>query len=210
VLDLVAQGGSQCRVIVPGSAAEYGRVSAPDLPLRETHLPNPVTAYGVAKVWQTTAVRHFASKGVDCVIGRIFNILGPGIPETLSIGAFATQLRRISAGELEPEILVGNLKPRRDFVDIKDVCSALLALAELGASGEIYNICSGASVSMEQILSALIQRSGVDVRVTIDERRIKRADIDDIYGSNEKIRHQTGWTPQAAIAQSIASIIDGP
>jgi GDP-4-dehydro-6-deoxy-D-mannose reductase len=134
-------------------------------------------------------------------------VIGRGLPDTLSIGAFVSQLNRIRKGEIVPEIAVGNLRPRRDFVDIRDVCNALIALATHGVSGEVYNVCSGTSISMESLLRELISRTGLDVQVIADPSRIKSADIEDIYGSNQKIRSLTGWERAFSLSDSVASMI---
>ncbi|MBI5563107.1 MAG: GDP-mannose 4,6-dehydratase [Deltaproteobacteria bacterium] len=209
VLEAVKEAGLDARVVVPGSAAEYGRVSPCDLPLTETQAPNPVSPYGVSKVWQTAVARYYAAQGVDVIIGRIFNVMGKGAHPGLSIGAFAEQLRRIKAGELPPALSVGNLKPRRDFIDVTDACSALAGLADKGRSGETYNICSGTSVSMREILEMMIETAGLKVSVTVDPERVKDADIDDIYGANAKMREETGWTPSVSLKESVEAIAGG-
>lgn len=208
LLDAVKAVNKPLRVIIPGSAAEYGRIAPVDLPLSEEHLPNPVTPYGVTKVWQTTVARYYATQGVDVQIGRIFNVVGKGMPEGLSIGAFAGQLKKIKTGVLPPRLTVGNLKSKRDFVDIKDVCRGFLAMAEKGRSGEIYNISSGRSVSIEDVLYMMIKQLNVDVSIVIDPARMKEAEIDDICGDSNKLTYDTDWEPNIPISVSVEQIID--
>ncbi|MBI5885832.1 MAG: GDP-mannose 4,6-dehydratase [Deltaproteobacteria bacterium] len=207
LLGAVKETGLKTRVVVPGSAAEYGRTQASDLPLVETRLPNPVTPYGVAKVWQTAVVRYYAACGVDAVCGRIFNVIGAGVPQGLSIGAFAEQIRKIKRREALPEIAVGNLSSRRDFIDVVDACRALAALAQSGRTAEVYNVCSGASVSMREVLDMMIKSAGVDVKLTTDPARLKDADIDDSFGSNAKIRNETGWSPVVSLKESVDALV---
>lgn len=195
------------RVIIPGSAAEYGSILPTDLPLSEQQIPNPVSPYGVAKVWQTTVARYYATQGVDVQIGRVFNVIGKGMPEELSIGSFARQLGKISFGELPPQLSVGNLKPKRDFVDVEDVCRAFITMAENGRSGEISNICSGKSISIEDLLRLMLARTKLDVAIIIDPSRMKGADIDDIYGDNSKLA-SSGWLVTVPIEKSIEQIMD--
>ena len=207
IFEAVKGSGLKTRVIIPGSAAEYGRISADDLPITERQTPNPVSPYGVAKVWQTTVTRYYATNGVDALTGRIFNVIGKGMPEGLSIGAFAGQLKKIKDGELPPKLTVGNLKPRRDFIDVIDVCNGLIALAEKGKRGEIYNICSGKSVSIEEVLTRMIKTSGLDIQVVSDPARRKDADIEDIFGTHEKLSGDTGWMPVVPLDSSIDGIV---
>lgn len=208
IMEAVKRIDNSCRVVIPGSAAEYGCISNTDLPILEKQIPNPVVPYGVAKVWQTTIAKYYTTLGVNVVIGRLFNIIGPGAPEGLSIGAFASQLGKIKRGEMPPNILVGNLKPKRDFIDITDACRGLIALATKGKNGEIYNICSGRSFSMERILQMMIDQAGLDVRIEVDLLRVKGADIEDIYGDNEKIKSDTGWSQSIQLTESIDVIVN--
>ncbi len=207
IMEGVKKAGFPCRIVIPGSAAEYGRVSAAELPITESQIPNPIVPYGVAKVWQTTIAGYYNSYGVDVVIGRMFNIIGPGAPAGLSVGAFARQLGKIKRGELPPKISVGNLEPRRDFIDISDACRGLIAVAAKGQRGEVYNICSGHSVAMREILDKMIASSGTKVDVVVDSSRFKTNDIDDIFGDNAKIKMATGWHPAISIGQSIKNLM---
>lgn len=208
IMEGVKKAGTQCRIVIPGSAAEYGLVPVTDLPITEEQMPNPIVPYGVAKVWQTTIARYYASLGIEVVIGRLFNIIGPGAPEGLSVGAFAKQLREIKRGELPAKILVGNLKPKRDFIDIVDACRGLIAIATKGKNGEIYNVCSGRSVSMEQVLRLMIKEAGVDIDVSIDPQRMKYSDIEDIFGSPEKIWNETEWRALVSLSESILALVN--
>jgi GDP-4-dehydro-6-deoxy-D-mannose reductase len=208
MIEAVQEVCPRARVIVPGSAAEYGAIAPADLPLSEGQPLNPISPYGVAKTWQTAAAKYYATSGADVIVARIFNIIGKGMPETLSIGAFAAQLRSIRARAMPPNISVGNLKPKRDFVDVRDVCAALAALSKSGERGETYNVCSGIPVAIEEVLHGLIARSGLQVGVSTDPARVKKADIDEIYGSNHKIRERTGWTPIFSLSDSISAMID--
>jgi len=105
-------------------------------------------------------------------------------------------------------IRVGNLKARRDFVDVVDACRALLAVATTGTVGEIYNICSGRSVAMETLLTQMIKIAGVPVEVIVEPARLRVADVPDIYGSMEKISRHTGWIPQVSIDASLRAMLE--
>lgn len=207
IFEAVKGCGLRSRVVVPGSAAEYGRISTDDLPITEMQTPDPVSPYGVAKVWQTTVTRYYAASGIDAITGRIFNVIGKGMPEGLSIGAFAGQLKKIKDGGLPPKLMVGNLRPRRDFIDVTDVCRGLVALAERGRRGEAYNICSGRSVSIEEVLTRMIKTSKLDIEVISDPARLKDADIEDIFGTHEKLSGETGWMPVVPLDSSIDDIV---
>ena len=207
LLEASTSCGRLPRVVVPGSAAEYGWVSPADLPLLESHRADPMSPYGVSKLWQTAAAQYYACQGVDVVVGRIFNLIGTGVSPASSIGSFADQLRRMKAGKAPRQLHAGNLSAKRDFLDIADVCDALIALAQTGRRGEIYNVCSGASVSMEHILTRMIELSEIDVQIVRDQDRLKSADVPDIYGSRNKLCRGTGWAPRVSLECSLRQLL---
>lgn len=208
IVESVRKGGLPCRIVVPGSAAEYGRIVEKELPVSEDHQANPITPYGLVKLWQTETVKYYANQGVDAVIGRLFNLIAPDVPERFSIGAFACQIKKIRRGEIHNKIQVGNLKPKRDFIDINDACMGFIALAMKGKSGEIYNICSNTSLSVEDVLSMMIESSGVEIDIIADSCRFKAGDIENSYGSNAKIKGDTDWYPKISIEKSISTIFE--
>ncbi len=210
LLDALTSEGLHPRIIVPGSAAEYGRVLQHELPVTEGRLPCPVTPYGVGKLWQTTLARYYAGRGMDIVIGRMFNVIGRGMPQGLSAGSFARQINDIRQKATPPVIHVGNLSAMRDFIDINDACRALVALTEKGVKGEAYNICSGRSCSIKELLDLMIRESELEVKVVQDSGRMKDNDIDEIYGSYEKLNGLTGWAPKVLLLESVKELLAGP
>jgi len=172
LLESVMRYAPDCRVVVPGSAAEYGRVPESELPVSELRAPNPVVPYGLAKVWQSATAAYFAERGANVVVARLFNLVGEGVSTRLSIGAFAEQLRKIKRGEQEPRIVVGDLTPRRDFIDVVDATSALVALASISEKGT-YNVCRGSSISMHEVLDIMVRESGLEVEVVVDPARLR-------------------------------------
>ena len=211
LLEAVLTHAPACRVIVPGSAAEYGRVPESELPIKEQRIPAPVVPYGLAKAWQSATTAYFAARGANAVVARLFNLVGIGTPTRLSVGAFAEQLRRIREGEEEPMLVVGDLSPRRDFIDVADACAALVALAATPAVEGVYNVCSGSSVSMAEVLELMIQESGLDVKVAVDDARLRhKGEIPDSVGDPSRLRAATGWRPLIPLRESLAGMLVVP
>jgi len=204
LLEVVNSVSNYCpRIIIPGSAAEYGRTVSP---VRETALTRPVSFYGLAKNTQTNLGLMYARTGLDVVVGRIFNVCGYGTPPTLSLGHFSREIALIEKSKKRLVIQTRNLRMKRDFLDIKDVCSALLKVAQGGKSGEIYNICSGNSFLMRDLLNELIGYSQVDnIAIKEDNESVQEVDIS--VGSNTKIKKVTGWKPKVTISQSLKSTL---
>jgi GDP-4-dehydro-6-deoxy-D-mannose reductase len=164
----------------------------------------------LAKVWQSATARYFAERGANVVVARLFNLVGEGASTRLSVGAFAEQLRRIKKGDQEPRIAVGDLTPRRDFIDVADACAALLALAAIPEGG-IFNVCRGNSVSMAEVLDIMIDESGLNVEVAVDAARLRhRAEIPDSFGNPGRLHAATGWTPLIPLRKSLARMLAVP
>lgn len=194
------------RIIIPGSAAEYGKTMPATKPIKETVHARPILFYGFAKNMQTELGLMYARAGLDIIVARIFNVSGYGMPPTLSLGQFSKQIALIEKSKRRPVIHTGNLGMKRDFLDIKDVCSALLAIARKGKSGEIYNICSGKSYVMRDLLEELISYTQVD-NIAIKEDKKGTRGMDVSIGSYEKIKKTTGWKPKVGMSQSLKNTL---
>lgn len=194
------------RVVVAGSAAELGPIQPADLPVTEDHPCAPMTAYGRSKAMATAAAT--AMRGpVEVVVGRVFNLVGPAMPESLAFGRFASQLA--SPGADPATLLTGRLDSRRDFVDVRDAALALLALATQGTPGKVYNVASGSSRSIQEGLDLLVGLSGRAVRTSVDPAAMRRTEPDDTRASLDRITADTDWRPEIPFNRSIADLWGG-
>jgi GDP-4-dehydro-6-deoxy-D-mannose reductase len=207
VLDAVRDCQPECRVVVPGSAAEYGEWGADEGPLDEGHELRPSSPYGVSKAWQSVLAQSYAVRGSHVIVGRIFNLSGPGVPGQYVLGAVAEQLREIAAGERTPAISVGDISAVRDFVDVDDACGALLTLALHGTPGGVYNVCSGLPCSVGDAVDDLMRLSGTGARVDSMSRVGDRGGISWSVGSNAKIADETGWRPGTPFELSLRRML---
>lgn len=201
LLDAVAALPSPPKVVLCGSAAEYGSGGLPG-PVREDAPNLPLSAYGSTKLSQSIAALSYGAYGLDVRVARVFNAIGPGVPERLALGAFARQLADIERGLQPPRLAVGDLAPKRDFVDVRDVASALIAVARRGRAGEIYNVCSGEAVSMRSTLDGLIALTGLEVELVSTSGR-KASGVPKIFGSHAKLTRESGWRPQISLENSL-------
>jgi len=183
------------KVLLIGSAAEYGIVRK--MPIKEDCTNNPVNYYGLSKFFQTHIARYYYNNhGINTNVLRTFNIIGKGISKNLSIGNFIDKIEKAKDGD---SITVGNLFPRRDFLHIEDVVEAYWQALKNGKNGEIYNICSGKSIPMQDIFSTFVKMSGKKLSSKTDEILIKKDEIMNIYGDNSKITNDTNWIPKIDI-----------
>ncbi len=194
------------RVVIGGSATVYGEQREERMPLDERAPVRSSNPYGGSKLAaEAFALAWHGAYGLDVVISRLFNAIGAGQDERFVVASFARQLALIAAGS-EPVMHVGNLDARRDFLDVRDVASAYVALTERGRTGEVYNICSGHAVTVREILRELIGIARVAVEVRDDPERMRPADTPLLVGDATKLRAETGWAPQHALPATLRAI----
>jgi len=198
-----------CPVLLAGTSAEYGMVSPQDLPVREDLSPHPYNHYGISKLAQSLAGLAAGQKGHPVVIARPFNIIGPGMPEHISIASFARQVADILEAKLPPVLEVGNMTTVRDFVDVRDLAGIYWDLIRTpSAYGQIVNICSGRGTLIGDMVSRLIELSGKRVEVKVDEGRLKPIDVPVHYGSNEKLKKILGRIPETDLETTLRGIFE--
>jgi GDP-4-dehydro-6-deoxy-D-mannose reductase len=197
---------SPVRLLFTSSAEVYGAQPPQAYPLRETCAPSPANPYAASKAAaEMLLLGEARSFGLDVVIARAFNHIGPGQSDRFAVASFAKQLAAIASGGA-PQLYVGNLDAKRDFLDVRDVVRAYIALAERGVAKEIYNVCSGVARSMRDALRELIITAHVPVEVRDDPERMRPADVPLSVGDATKLREATGWEPDIAFAASIRDI----
>ncbi len=195
--------GRNPRLMLASSAEVYGAQPPQAYPLREMLAPKPANPYAASKAAaEAVALAEARSYGLDVVVTRAFNHIGPGQSERFVVAAFAAQLAAIAAGG-DAKLLVGNLDAQRDFLDVRDVVDAYVTLAREGGSAEVYNVCSGSAVAIREILGRLIAIARVPVEVRDDPARARPSDTPSFYGSTEKLRAQTAWRPRIPLERSL-------
>lgn len=155
------------KVILAGSAAEYGIVYPHENPVSVNQVLRPVSVYGLTKSWQTQLGLLCASKGQDVVVARIFNLRGNGISDRLFVGRVNDQLEQLAAGTRD-RIVTGPLGAVRDYISLEAASAQLLSILRFGRSGAIYHVASGTPVSMRELLLNMLQARGFTMEV-VDE-----------------------------------------
>jgi GDP-4-dehydro-6-deoxy-D-mannose reductase len=190
LLDALSISGfnKKTRCLFFGSAAEYGMVKDVDLPLSEDICCKPYTYYGISKLAQTHYVGAWGKPGGKIVVIRPFTILGKYMPEQMAVGSFVKQIKEISREGGKGVLYTGNIDISRDFVDVFDVVEICWKLVNLDkASGQVINICSGRPLSLKAIIDYMVNLTGVDVSIEVEERRFVQVDIKTHYGDNSKL-----------------------
>jgi GDP-4-dehydro-6-deoxy-D-mannose reductase len=203
-----AERASVRRVLVVGSADEYGDVRPEDVPLREDRPLAPLSPYAVSRVAQGALCAEFARrKTVDIVRTRTFPHTGKRRGAVFAESSFARQIAEIELEHARPVIHVGNLDAIRDFSDVKDVIHSYLLLLERGESGAVYNVCSGKGVAMRDILSALVALSNVKVEIQVDPERLRPSDLPVLIGDPSRLKAATGFAPSGDLGSALADLL---
>jgi GDP-4-dehydro-6-deoxy-D-mannose reductase len=196
------------RVVSVASADIYGRVTEEELPLTEEAPLRPVSPYAASKVAADyLALQCYLGHGLAVIRARPFNHIGPGQRDSFVAPALA---QRIARNELEgnDEVPVGNLAPRRDFTDVRDVVRAYRLMAERGTPGEAYNVCRGEDIAVRDLAVRLVGLARKPMRLVPDPALQRPVDIPVLRGDPSRLRAATGWTPEIALEQTLEDLLD--
>ena len=198
------------RLLAAGSSEEYGLVFQDELPIKETNQLRPLSPYAVSKVTQDMmAYQYFKSYGLPIIRTRAFNHEGPRRGDVFVTSNFARQVAEIEAGLREPVVYVGDLTPRRDYSDVRDIVRGYWLLLERGEPGEVYNLCSGRSWSIKQVLDFLLNLSTVKgIAVKTDPARLRPSDVMILEGDPTKMRRATGWKVEIPFERTLTELLD--
>ena len=181
---------------IAGSSEEYGMVHPDEVPMKESNPLRPLSPYAVSKVTQEMlAYQYRQSYGIRSIVSRGFNHSGPRRGENFVDSSFARQIALIEKGKQEPVIHVGDLLSKRDFTDVRDMVRAYWLLLEKGTPGEVYNIGSGNTRTMQDVLNKLLSLSKVSVEVRVDPTRLRPSDVMILWADASKFMEATGWKP---------------
>jgi GDP-4-dehydro-6-deoxy-D-mannose reductase len=196
------------RFLVIGTSEEYGLVHADELPIRESNQLRPLSPYAVSKVAQDLmGFQYFKSYGLPIIRTRAFNHEGPRRGDVFVTSSFAKQVAEIEAGLRKPVIFVGDLKPRRDYSDVRDIVRGYWLLLERGEPGEVYNLCSGRSWTIQQVLDFYLREARVaDITVEADPARMRPSDVMILEGDPSKIA-RLGWKTEIPFERTLGDLL---
>jgi GDP-4-dehydro-6-deoxy-D-mannose reductase len=195
------------RVVSVSSADVYGIVTADELPLTEDSPLRPVSPYAASKVAADfVALQAWLGHKLEVVRVRAFNHLGPGQSEHFVAAAIAQRIARneLDGGDAVP---VGDLSPRRDFTDVRDVVRAYRLLALQGEPGLAYNVCSGTDVAIADLAGQLIAMAVRPMRLEHDPGRVRPVEVPVLRGDNSRLHRATGWQPEIPLASTLTDVL---
>jgi GDP-4-dehydro-6-deoxy-D-mannose reductase len=204
LLEVLHRYAPHARVLLVGSAAEYGPVMEAEMPVTEEHPCRPVVTYGISKYAATLAGLDYArNHGMRIVVARPFNIVGSGISTGLLVGAVLKRIKAALAGDGEASISVGNLDTRRDFIAVEDVVSAYIRMLDGEYWGQVFNICSGEPRTIRSVVERLLSFAPRTICAEVDPAFVRTSDVASIYGSWKKAAVTFGFKPSTSLESAL-------
>ena len=209
ILEAVKAADVSPRIVVVTSGEVYGETAGlPHLPTEES-IPHPVNPYAASK----TSIDYIAQtyktyEEMNIVIARPFNHTGPRQRASFVCSSLARQISQIQKEHTKPVLNVGNIKPRRDFSDVRDIARAYWQLASISNKDNfIFNVCSGTVYSIEEIIGLYEKITGLKFELQVEQKRLRGYDIQLLAGNNGLVRKSTGWSPEIPMEQTLTDLL---
>jgi len=201
--------------MVISSAEIYGYVTPENLPIGENTPFRPGNPYAVTKIAQDfIGLQYNLSYHMPIIRVRPFNHVGPRQATGFVVSDFAKQIAEIEKSHrqnlptTDPMLKVGNLEAKRDFTDVRDMVKAYSLILEKGVPGDVYNIGSGKSIKIAEVLDTLIGLSDTKIEKQTDPTKLRPSDVPEIVCNNTKIRNLTSWEPEIALETTLKDTLD--
>ncbi|MBI3385783.1 GDP-mannose 4,6-dehydratase [Candidatus Gottesmanbacteria bacterium] len=209
LFEAVRQVGIDPVIQIACSSEEYGLVKPDEIPIKETNPLRPLSPYAVSKVaMDYLGYQYFQSYKMRIVRTRGFNHTGPRRGETFAESNFAKQIALIEKGKQEPVVFVGNLDSSRDYTDVRDMVNAYLLAVLKCDPGDVYNICTGKTIKIGDMLKLLLSFSKVKPEIKQDPLRMRPSDVPVLTGDSSKFRAKTGWKPQIPFEKTMEELLN--
>lgn len=206
---LVQKNMLETRVLLITSADVYGLITPDDLPINEEVQFRPANPYAVSKIAQDyLGLQYYLSYKLPVVRVRPFNHIGAYQSPKFVVSDFAKQIAEIEKNKRDPIMMVGNLESKRDFTDVRDMVKAYVLALEKGIAGDVYNIGSGISHPVSEVLDTLISLSSSNIEVNVDPSRFRPVEVSEVVCDPSKFQSITGWKPEVSFEKTMKDTLD--
>jgi GDP-4-dehydro-6-deoxy-D-mannose reductase len=209
LFEAILGAGISPRVHIAGSSEEYGLVLENEVPMKETNPLRPLSTYAVSKVAQEMlAWQYFRSYGLHTVVTRGFNHTGPRRGEVFVTSTVAKQIAEIEKGYRPPVLYIGDTGCKRDWTDVRDTVRGYWLALEKGEPGEVYNVGSGTTRTIQEMMEIQLAMSTVKIEVRQDPARLRPSDVRILWSDIGKFNAQTGWQPSIPFTKTMHDLLD--
>ena len=205
LFDGLRREGLKPRVLITSTAFVYQPV---ERALRESDPVCPNSPYGTSKLAQEmVAMRAWEEDRIPGLVARAFNHIGPRQSPSFVAPGIAKQIAAIEAGHAEPVLKMGNLESRRDLMDVRDTVKAYRAMMRSASPGTPYNVSSGTSVAIKDLVDLFIAHAKVPIRVEQDPAKFRPVDTAFLQGDHSRLTADTGWTPTIPFERTVEDLL---
>lgn len=191
------------KIILVSSCHVYGSSNSA---LLEESMLVPNGKYGLSKLLCEQLV-SFYSKRNTIITVRPFNHIGSGMPSSLMIPSLIKRVKEHPRNENVPLVMTG-YNSVRDFIDVRDVVAAYIALMEHDAlENRIYNVCTGVGTSILHVVENVMELVGLECRIVFENQATSRDDVSTIIGSSGRIQKETTWRPKYSLRESLIDLV---
>lgn len=203
------RSGFKGRMLYVSSGDVYGSVPDNLLPVDESVPAAPRSPYAASKVAaEQLCLQWHRAEGLDVVVARPFNHVGPGQDARFVLPSLARQLVAIAGGHQSPVIEVGDIDTTRDFTDVRDIVAAYAAMLERGIPGATYVIGTGRERRVRDLLDQMSAIAGVAPTIHQDPAKLRPAEQRRMAANASRLRSDTGWEPKIPIETTLRDILD--
>ncbi len=211
VAEAIVRRAPDCRLIFASTALVYGAAATVERPFTEDSLLAPQGEYAATKAAADLLIGAMARRGLKSVRLRLFNHTGPGQPELFAVPSFAAQIARIEAGVQAPTLRAGRLDALRDFLDVRDVTAAYVAVIERSAelpANQIFNIASGNGYNIGYVLAELMSLSSAKIDVVATSPAVSGSAPDNLIGDATAAAQLLSWKPRYGLRDTLESVLN--
>lgn len=209
LFEAIRRNGLDPLIQIAGSSEEYGYTPPEEIPVAETAALRPLSPYAVSKVTQDLlGYQYHRSYGMKIVRTRAFNHTGPRRGSVFVESNFALQIAEIEAEVRPPVVYVGNLDAKRDYCDVRDIVKGYWLALEKGQPGEVYNLASGRTWAIREVLDYLLSMSSAKIDVQQDPKRMRPSDVPLLCGDGSLFSKLTGWEPKIPFTETLKDLLD--
>jgi GDP-4-dehydro-6-deoxy-D-mannose reductase len=192
-------------VLLASSSEVYGPPAR--LPVTESDPVRPQNPYAVSKAaCELVGAQQADARGLRVVRTRAFNHAGPGQSDVYVVASLTRQVAEAEADGGDAVVLrTGNIDVSRDFTDVRDVVRAYTAA--VGLDPGVYNVCSGRSISIREVIETVRANARIEVRHEVDPDRLRPHDVQEIRGSARLLEEATAWRPRIDFDRTVADAL---
>lgn len=204
ILEAARKVNKKPKILFVGSSEEY---VVSEFPMNEDRPLNANNPYGISKVTQEQFAKMYKEQyGLKIYCVRPFNHTGVGQRDSFVLPSWCKQVAEIEKTGKQGVLKVGNIKVRRDFSHVKDIVRAYRMIVESDDCDLVYNVGSGVSHSLEDILQYIVGLSSQKIEIEVDQSRIRPTDQTVICCDYNLIRTKLGWEPQYTVFDALKEL----